>query len=431
LLEPDYSTYSTPDPIPTPYRDHTIPTLSPFLTEREWHVGKESYPKLEDIERPIFTQAEEREAPLQRVSKFWWHSHGQIDDLEANRPSVSKAPPQTARHTIPPSVQTSSIPATPPSGASIKLPGSFPQDIAPASASRPSKKRKLNDSPFPSFLTAYRIPSPLLYHRPSHEVLPNTKDEDNTCICLGPSFEHTKDGQQSNCGPKCHQILHHRPSTNLEAKATGSFLQNQYQFVAAALSNTETSIPYSPVEEAFICSDPEFYTNTRPYLSPRKSSIGSKATTGSSTPCTGRTLTSPAKAKRFTSHIYAAEDLRLTDTLHPAKATSLPIISVPAQSSVLQQPLPLIHNHELVFPQAPSSTVCRERSLDRYFERTINFRSEKHNADEQQKADIVTLSKNTVDYFQDRPSKFQELWGKDLERYTSNPSFSAFEPCLG
>ena len=404
MLEPDYSTYSTPEPIPTPYQDHIIPTPNPFLAEREWHVAKKSYPKLEDIERPIFTSAEEREAPLQRVSKFCWHSHGQIDDLEANRPSVSKAPPQIARHTIPPSVQTSSIPATPPSGASIKLPGSFPQDIAPASASRPSKKRKLNDSPPPSFLTAYRIPSPLLYHKPSRNVLPNTEDEDNTCICLGPRFEHIREEYQSDCGPKSHEILHHRPSTDLEAEATGSFLRNEYQFVAAALLNMRTATPYSPVEEAFSCSGPDLYTNTRPYLSTRKSPINSKAVTGSSTPRAGRTLTSLAKAKKFTSHIYAAEDLRLTDPPLPADVTSLPVVSVPAQSSVLQQPRPLIRNYDLVFPQAPSSTVCRERSLDCYFERTINLWSKKH--------------------------KFQELWGNDPERYTSHPSFSAFQPCL-
>lgn len=413
MLEPDDSNYSTPDPIPTPYQDHTIRTPNSFLAECERHVAKKSYHKLEDIETPIFTRAEEREAPLQRVSKFCWHSNGQTDDLEANRPSVSNDLPQTAPHIIPPSVQTSSIPATPPSGASAKLPDFYPQDIASGPASRPSKKRKRNDSPPLYLVTEYRIPSPLLYHKPNHDFLPSTDDKYSTCICLGPGFGHTREEHQSNCGPKSHAILHHPPSTDLEAEATGSFLQDQHQFVAAALPNVGTVTPYSPVEDAVFCSDPDFYTNTRPYLSLRRSPINSKAATGGSTPCTGRTLTSLRKPKKFPSHIYVAEELRSTDTPLPADVTSLPVVSVPAQSSVLQQPRPLIHNHDLVFPHAPSSTVSPERVLDRHFERKINFWPKKHNANEQKKVDSLALNNDTVEHFQQGRSKFQEQWGKE------------------
>jgi hypothetical protein len=163
MLDPDYSSHSTPDPIPTPYQDHTIRPPNSFLAELEWHVAKKSYPKLEDIEDSIFPDAEDQEDQPPRASRFWWRCPCHPDDLEANRSSISKVPPPTVQATIPPSVQTGSIPATPPSGGNVHLPGAFPQDTTPADTYRPSKKRKLNDAATPSFLTGYRIPSPFLY----------------------------------------------------------------------------------------------------------------------------------------------------------------------------------------------------------------------------------------------------------------------------
>lgn len=85
MLDPDYSSQSTPDPIPTPYQDHTIRPPNPFLAELEWHVAKKSYPKLEDIEDSIFPDAEDQEDQPPRVSRFRWRSPCHPDDLEANR----------------------------------------------------------------------------------------------------------------------------------------------------------------------------------------------------------------------------------------------------------------------------------------------------------------------------------------------------------
>jgi hypothetical protein len=406
-LDSDYSTHSTPDPIPTPYQDHTIRTPNPFLAELEWQVARKSYPKLEDIEGQIFTQPEEKEEGLRRFPMFWWHSHGQVDDPEPNRASISKTPPSTARTTIPPSVQTTSIPTTPPSRANVKLPGSYPQDDIPTPTSRPSKKRKLNDSAPPSFAAAYRVPSPLLYHKPNRDVPPETNDEANTCICFGPSCDDAREEQHRMSGSRSLESWDHQPVAILEAEATRPLLQKEYRFVAAALPNMGSATPYSPIEQAVFCSDPDFYTNTCPYQSPRKSPLYSKATTGSSTPSTGASLSSLAKAKNFTSRIYAAEDLRLTDTPLPATLTSLPVVAIPEG---LQQPRSVFPSHELVFSHLPSSAVCRDRSLDRYFERTMNFWAQKKTIVEQSRIESRSLDNDTVDYVQEKPSKFQDLW---------------------
>lgn len=64
ILDTQYS--STPDPIPSPYQDHTVRPPNPFLAELEWHVAKKSYPKLEDIDPDALPnpKAEETSSPL-------------------------------------------------------------------------------------------------------------------------------------------------------------------------------------------------------------------------------------------------------------------------------------------------------------------------------------------------------------------------------
>lgn len=255
-LNSDYSNHSTPDKIPTPYQDHTIRTPNPFMAELEWEVAKKTYPKLEDVEGSLFTQPTESKEGLGHFPKFWWHSHGQIDDLEANRSSVDKAPPPTARPTISPSVQSSFISTTPPSGASVKLPGSFPHETTPTPTNRPSKKRKLNDSPPPAFYTAYRVPSPLLYHKLSHDFLLNIGDEETPGICLGPSLDDTREEDQPVSDPRAHDSCGHQPSSDVEVEATQPLLRKEYRFVAAALPKMGRAIPSSPVEQAVFCSDP-------------------------------------------------------------------------------------------------------------------------------------------------------------------------------
>ena len=410
MLDPDYSSRSTPDPIPTPYQDHTIRPPNPFLAELEWHVAKKSYPKLEDIEDSIFPDAEDQEDQPPRASRFWWRSPCHPDDLEANRSSISKVPPPTVQATIPPSVQTSSIPTTPPSGGNVHLPGAFPQDTTPADTYRPSKKRKLNDAATPSFLTGYRIPSPFLYHKPSRDALPNIDDEENTCICLGPSFgssadEHQNIREGNNYSSSCCES-----PAELESEATQPLLGNQYRFVAAALPIMGTGKPCALVEEAVGCADPEFYTNTRPYLSPRKTQVNSDIATGSSATSARGSVPLLAKVKNLTSHIYAAEDLRSTDTPLPAHIISPFVAPSPEHSTALQHPQPVIQRHELIFPQHPASTGVRDKSLDRYFERTVNFWSKPQNGHENRKIESATLQTDITDTTKGKRSNFQELW---------------------
>lgn len=409
VLDPDYSSHSTPDSIPTSYQDHTIRTPNPFLAELEWHVAKKSFPKLEETERAVFPHAEEKEVPLPHVSNFWWRSPSQVDDLEANRSSASNLLP-TARAPILPSVQTSSIPTTPPLGDTVKLPGAFPQDIARAFTARSSKKRKLNDAPPPSFLTRYRIPSPLLYHKPSRDALQNIDDEENTCICLGTSFEHFRNEDPDILDPKSNDSACGQPPPYPESEATQPLLNNQYRFVAAALPNLGTAMPSSPVEQAVLCSDPEFYTNTRPYLSQGKSIAKSKIGTGNSTPSTERSISSLAKTKKLTTHIYAVEDLRLTDTPLPRHGTSLPPASILEQSPAPQQSRTVFRSRESIFSQLPASAVCRSKSLDRYPERAIKLWSKKEDAKQDGKVDSVTFNNDTSSYIQDSRTKFQKLW---------------------
>jgi hypothetical protein len=409
-LDPDYSSQSTPDPIPTPYQDHTIRPPNPFLAELEWHVAKKSYPKLEDIGDPIFPDAEDQEDQPPHASRFWWRSPFHPDDLEANRSSISKVHLPTVQATIPPSVQRSSIPTTPPSGGNVHLPGTFPQDNTPADTYRPSKKRKLNDAATPSFLTGYRIPSPFLYHKPSRDALPNIGDEENMCICLGPSFgsnadEHQNTLRHNNCSSSCGES-----SAELELEATQPLLGNQYQFVAAALPNMDTGTFRAPVEEAVGCADPEFYTNTRPYLSPRKTHVDSEIATGSSATCVRGSVPLLAKVKNLTSHIYAAEDLRLTDTPLPAHGISPVVASSPEQPSAPQHSQSVFSSHELVFPQLPAPTGVRHKSLDRYIERTVNFWSKQQDGHEQRKIGSDTLKKDIADTTKEKRSNFQELW---------------------
>jgi hypothetical protein len=410
MLDPDYSSHSTPDPIPTPYQDHTIRPPNSFLAELEWHVAKKSYPKLEDIEDSIFPDAEDQEDQPPRASRFWWRCPCHPDDLEANRSSISKVPPPTVQATIPPSVQTGSIPATPPSGGNVHLPGAFPQDTTPADTYRPSKKRKLNDAATPSFLTGYRIPSPFLYHNQSRDALPNIDDEENTCICLGPSFGSNADEHQNTLRHNNYSSSGDESSAELESEATQPLLGNQYRFVAAALPNMGTGKPCALVEEAVGCADPEFYTNTRPYLSPRKTQVNSEIAISSSATGARGSVPLLAKVKNLTSHIYAAEDLRLTDTPLPVHGISPVVASSPEQSSALQHSQSVFSSHELVFPQLPAPTGVRHKSLDRYFERTVNFWSKQQDGHEKRKIESDTLKKDIADTTQEKRSNFQELW---------------------
>ena len=158
------------------------------------------------------------------------------------------------------------------------------------------------------------------------------------------------------------------------------------------------------------CSDPEFYTNTRPYLSPRKTPVDSKIVTGSSATNVTGTVPLSAKVKNLTSHIYAAEDLRSTDTPLPAHRLSPSESALPEQASGLRHPQPVFRWHELVFPKLPALTEGRDKSLDRYFERAVGLWSPRQDRQEQRKIESAAQKHDADDTIKDERSNFQQLW---------------------
>jgi hypothetical protein len=400
ILDTEFSSYSTPDPIPTPYQDHTIRPPQHFLAELEWQVAKKSYPKLQDVEPPTLPKPETDQQPLAPPhQQSWWRTPCLV---EATRCTI-KTPPSATTVTIPPSVETRSIPTTPPSAPNVRFPDSLhPLPLPPA------KRRKLNDAPAPSFLTAYRIPSPLLYHKLSRDATPNV-DAESFCFCLGPGSRHTNSEHPGLFDPQSNGMCCAPPEADPAPEHTRSLLQTEYRFVAAALPNMGVATPSSPVKQPTLISDTDFYINTRPYLSPRKAVATSKMDTGNSTPSLQKSIPGITKAKKLTTNLRASEDMTSTDTRLLATDSTSKVPPTMNHGMTAQDDQLISRSHDMIFPMLSASALCRDKALDRYLERTINFLSKQQDDMRKETPRHTTLDNDTVDFVKDRKGRFEAL----------------------
>lgn len=342
----------------------------------------------------------ETEPFLRLARKNWWRVLHLVDDLEAKRTPLTKSLPSTVDVTSPPTAQTRSMPITLPIVPAVKLPESSSSLAIPS-----SKRRKLNQDAASSVLTGYRIPSPPLYRKLIRDELPDSKEE-SFCFCLGSSFQHTSDEHPCIFAPQSNGACCAPPNSDRFSKVTMPLLKSDYRSVAAVLPNIGTATPYSPVEQGVLFSELDFYTNTRTHLSRTKAATP-KIKTGTSTPPRRESTLNLTKAKKLTTYIYAAEDVRSADTPLPASSNTIEIMPTTTQDMAAREDRKVSNSHDLIFPKLDTLAVRRDKELDRYFERTINFWSKQQAEKRKETAISTILNNNTVHYEEDSKRKFE------------------------